>query len=82
LGNFLKKVPQTPQKLPEKTGKNSYIAFFKWVNRLHLSFFQESFEVPSNFLKSVLVGGRGSQCERCFRRKLATSALAHEVCLA
>jgi len=39
LGNFLKKVPQAPQKLPEKIGKNSHIAFFKWVNRLHLSFF-------------------------------------------
>jgi len=59
LGNFLKKVPQAPQKLPEKIGKNSHIAFFKWVNRLHLSFFQESFEVPRNFLKSFLVGCRG-----------------------
>ena len=43
LGNFLKKVPQAPQKLPEKIGKNSHIAFFKWVNRLLISFSRKVF---------------------------------------
>jgi len=51
----LKKVPQTPQKLPEKMGKNSHIAFFKWVNWLLLSLFREVFEIPKNLcLRSKL----------------------------
>jgi len=61
LGNFLKKVPQAPQKLPEKTGKNRHIAFFKWVNRLHLSFFKKFLKFLETFSQKVSKRGAGAE---------------------
>jgi len=59
LGNFLKKVPQAPQKLSEKIGKNSHIVFLKWVNRLHLSLFWKFLKFLETFFKKFLSGVQG-----------------------